>query len=576
MRFVFIDSLGIEPQLAILTRTTQPHSILLYQHTGNVQADHNEIGNRTPVIDQLNAVINKARDESADLLLTPEYCCPWEVIGSVVSAPERWPRAGKLWVLGCESITLANLDAFINANSQSGTHIHIDQNVRDRNGNYLDPLVYLFRASYQGVDKLIVLIQFKTHHMGVWSSTIERNNLIRGDDIFILRNSPNSVYLLTLICAEAMNFPQEFQPHEGEFQWPDMPYLILNPQLNPDPLHDDFLNFRKYISRHDKKQLISLNWSKISTILGHPFARNNTSRSGIYLRSAEVDLSHQRIKQNHRHGMYYFAMGHNKHAYILNSSVDAFLIRITSVNIVEGVPPQQRHDGPQVVSVFRFNTPPSNLEAYNNDIPDYHIPYLISVYCPCQFLLDPANCIIEKEMLVSLTTANVTNGGTWSDISNLYSLRSDEQTEVNNRITFIEDSYPANVVRRTSYIDTLNTIQNQIFANPALFPESINDLKLVTLKIGYHPNSKHDKNKYNITTDHGEEKRATICYLGSAPDAEIELRFIALQQMFDRDNMNRARVVIFYQRGNEIRAKSDLSAARIGATVIHDPSSILK
>jgi hypothetical protein len=576
MRFVLIDSFGIQPQLEILCRTTQPHSILLYQHTGDLQADHTSIGNRTTVTGQLNAVIQKALDENVDLLLTPEYSCPWEIIGSITSAPERWPRAGKLWVLGCESIKLAALDTFIGNSSGANTYIPIDESVRTKNGSYLDPLVYIFRALHEGAEKLIILIQFKTCHMGAWSDTIERDNLIEGEVIYILRNSANSVHLLTLICAEAMNFPHEFPPHEIDFQWADMPYLILNPQLNPEPLHADFLDFRKYISRRDKKELISLNWARTSTVLGHSFPRNNTSRSGIYLRSAEVDLSHQRIKHNHRHGMYYFAMGHNKHAYILNSSVDAFLIRIPAVNILEGVPSQQRHDGPKLTEGFCFDAPKTSLSAYTTDVPDHHIPYLVSVDCTCQFLLDPANCIIEKEMLVSLTTANISKGSVWNDIPNLYSLQSDEQTEPNNRITIIEDSYPANEARRTSYIDTLNAIHNQIFTNPAVFPESLSDLRSVPLKIGYNTNSKNENYRYNVTTNHGETKLATICYLGSAIDGVIEQKFEALQKMFDRGNMNRARVVIFYQRSNEIIAKSDPSAGRISAAVIHDPSSILK
>src|SRR6185437_3353342 len=129
MRFIFLDTVGIQPDLAILDRTTQPHSLLLYQHTGDLKADPTRIGNSYPVAGQLNAVITKALEENTDLLLTPEYSCPWEIISSIVSTPARWPRARKLWTLGCESITQANLDAFIASNSNPQTHVHFDKNI---------------------------------------------------------------------------------------------------------------------------------------------------------------------------------------------------------------------------------------------------------------------------------------------------------------------------------------------------------------------------------------------------------------------------------------------------------------
>lgn len=576
MRFIFLDTVGIQPDLAILDRTTQPHSLLLYQHTGDLKADPTRIGNNYPVAGQLNAVITKALEENTDLLLTPEYSCPWEIISSIVSTPARWPRARKLWTLGCESITQANLDAFIASNSNPQTYVHFDKSILAKNGSYLDPLVYLFRASYQGVEKLIVVIQFKTHHMGVWTTSIERDHLIQGEEIFILRNAPNSVNLLTLICAEAMNFRHAFQPSADTFQWADLPYLLLNPQLNPDPLHDDFLQFRRYLSEFDKKELISLNWSNASTIHRRPFTRNGTSRSGIYIRSPEADLSHPRIQQNHRQGMYYFDMEHNKHAFILNSRVDAFLIRTMAVSINDGVGPQQRRDGPKVIAAFHFDGTKTSLVISATDIPDYHIDFLTEVGCSCRFLLDPGNSIIEKEMLVSLTTGNVNHGANWYEIENLFSLKSNQQTEPNNRITFIEDDYPPNVDRRNAYVTTFNTIQNHIFANTALFPEAIRDLRPFALKLGYPPDSSAERHRYNVMTDTGALKPATICYLGSASDAEIERKFIELQKMFDYGNMNRCRVVIFYHRNNEIKAKSDPNAGSIGGNSHVDPTSILK
>ena len=53
-------------------------------------------------------------------------------------------------------------------------------------------LFYLFRGRHQGQDKLIVLVQFKTKHMGTRLTAMERDHLIEGKIIYILKNQGES------------------------------------------------------------------------------------------------------------------------------------------------------------------------------------------------------------------------------------------------------------------------------------------------------------------------------------------------------------------------------------------------
>ena len=66
---------------------------------------------------------------------------------------------------------------------------------------------------------------------GLWSGgNIEVDNLIEGNDIYVIKNSNNSTRLVSFICSEAMNVRQELtQDIKDSLDWNDKPFLILNP-----------------------------------------------------------------------------------------------------------------------------------------------------------------------------------------------------------------------------------------------------------------------------------------------------------------------------------------------------------
>lgn len=58
--------------------------------------------------------LRSAVDAKADLVITPEYSLPWQVLEDILLNRTVEPRNSKLWCLGMEGISFDNLEAFIN------------------------------------------------------------------------------------------------------------------------------------------------------------------------------------------------------------------------------------------------------------------------------------------------------------------------------------------------------------------------------------------------------------------------------------------------------------------------------
>lgn len=581
MKFTYLEELGISTELKVFERSSQSYTALLYQHEGNLCANEHAIRNSTNVASQLNAFLSTTREQNPDIAFTPEYSCPWTVVRSIINDENLWPANKKLWAFGCESITKDQLRNFADEHTSENIWIYYDLQVLTKNNNFVDPLVYFFKGRHMDKEKLIVLVQFKTKHMGAWGGTnVERDNLIEGEEIYVLRNSCQSIHFFSLICSEAINFQGAMnEDNVAKLDWIDKPYLIFNPQMNPKPTHSEFSDFKKYILSEDRKELIVLNWANTSKLEGKDLLTDRSTRSGFWIKSHEINCEESRIKTNHRLGMYYFHLQQQKHAFVLNSLAHAYLIDNLPVHIKGVQPVQSRRDGPRIRKTFSLNIAKSALIERVDGISDQHLPYLIEVGCTSGFLNNTETCILQKEKIVSLTSGNIPKkhmGASWHKISNLYAFKSEEQTEVNHRITFTEDNYPTSRNQRERYLNAIRELDCTVFVSPHLFPESIRDLKGRGLKIGYAQNASQNDYRYNVVDENGNEIIATICFMGIAPSDMIEKAFNAIQDIFDRDNMNRRRVVIFFRKGNEILCKHDPQAGRISETNTYDNESILK
>lgn len=569
MNFLDIISLGITTELDILKRDTQRKSTLLYQHKGVFHADDLRIGNQdsSTVHDKFIKLLHKARQDNVSLLLAPEYSCPKNIIIEIISNSDIQPCDNKLWVLPGETLNKSELEELKGLNNND-IHLYFENVYSGSDKKYVDPLYYIFRGKYNGEEKLIVLVQFKTYHMGVWTGDVERNNLIEGETIYIIKNNMTSTRLISFICSEAMNVSTYLTPEEKDkILWDDMPFLILHPQINPDPSHQNFVAFRKFILSAEKKELISLNWG-IDTLFRNKNwyeSRGNTARSGIFFKTNELNTTQNRLMDNQNKGLYFLHINRSTYVYYLDGMPELFYIKNPSVHINDGEPAQKRREGPEVIEIFNYDNDLTEYVAFEFE-KDKYLSKLHSRGFNNNYILNPEISFIEKERLINISIGNINvkDGSKWYDVTRLESFNLREADECNNRLTYIEDSYPVSEQIRNQYCEKFFELDQNILNKWESYPHSIKHLLNQELSLAFADNSSDYDYKYNIVNQSYESVRATVCYLGSYPAIEnVNKAYDQLQNMFDKESIGRNTVVVFYKQGNEILHKSNTDAGNI-------------
>lgn len=574
MNFKDISSLNITTELEILKRDTQRYSSFLYQHKGVFYADNSRIGNNDQEVSSTKFinVLTKAKEENISLVLSPEYSCPKSVIDELIANPELQPSQQKLWALGGESLNKEQLNYFKNFENEN-IHIHFEDCYSNSDKNYVDPLYYIFKGQHHGIDKLIILIQFKTRHMGgLRSSQLEADNLIEGNDIYIIKNSNNSIRLMSFICSEAINFNATYTNDLKEnHSWTDSPFLIISLQYNPYPSYTDFIAFKRFVLDRDKRELITLNWG-IDTLNpngSHFFSETNSPRSAIYFKTTDEDLDHSpnKIISNHKRGLYFLQILRTKRVYILNGKIELFKIFNKPVSIDDGQNAQQRREGPTIGEIYTLD---ENLELLSvENIEDNHISFLSQRGVQNSYFLDPNKNIIDKERLINITTGKVKskNKDNWSNVISLNSFTLSELDECNNRLTYIEDKYDNSERIRQFNCSSINEIDQIILPNLAAYPHSIKRLKDKNISLAYANNAHNFNYKYNVISKGGKLEKATICYVGSAVSTSVvEKAYVELQKLFDEESPGKDTVVVFYRQGNSILEKSNPDAGDVTKT----------
>ncbi len=561
MDFVFLNepNLNLKIELNSLKRDSQRYKILMYQHEGEISITSQSIGNRKAPTVEFDEFFKmaKQKDKEPDLVLTPEYSCPWKAIESIISENQKWPSPRKLWVIGMESLSKEVLRSFVAKFNDENKLIIYDNSVFTENKNFLDPVLYLFMVEQDGVQKLLILIQFKTRHMGVWGGDrTEHNHLIQGKIIYVIQNSTfPTVSFMTLICSEAMNFKDSLNIATlQKLDWEDKPFIIYNPQCNPKPQHPDFTAFRKFIFEGNDKELISLNWHQDSIIAGKLVFTESSPRSGFALKSTEVNLKDKnRIKKNHQLGLYYFNLGKNRHGFLLNGGLHVFFVDLPAIKISGVLPVQMVRDGPEMDSIYQWDSGTGVFAKSINGISDNHIAFISGLGCVSTFLLHNDTCILEKEMLVCLSAGRFMSSidNNWFHLDQLYSFFMDDIAEIARRISYVEERVPSCVEKITTYIEAINELNANILNNDDRLPESIRDLRGQGISLGYYPDAENDRYRYNVVGKTGKKAIATILYLGLIPEKKAGQLYSLLWNLFDFNN--RGRIVIYYKVGVELK-----------------------
>lgn len=578
MNFEFVDSLelNIETDLVVLERDSQRYTTMFLQHEGILEANENRIGNREDTTEIFKQFLLKAKETRADLVATPEYSCPWSVLVEILNDEAKWPDKRKLWVIGAESIKLSELET-IKENCPDNVLIHFESDYQRENLSYIDPVVYVYRNNSNETSSLVFLVQFKTSHMGVWSNDTERNYLIEGKTIYILRNQNNSINFLTLICSEAMNFSSFCISQVAvDIEWVDKPYLIFNPQLNPKPTASSFIDFRKFVMLQNDKEILSLNWNINSDILGTRI-ENDSARTAIYLKSSEVELNRkERIIHNHKKGLYYFHNKNGQHTYLFTSTIHVLIFENLPVKITGHIQSQIKRDGPEMKNVFIWEEDQNHFSEVLS-VDDHHIQYLKDYGVLNHFILDDTNCVLDKEKLCCLLTANVNSRKSkWFEIKFLASLFMDPSSEINNRITVARNYSSESKTTKNNMalsIIEMETILADKSNIPSTFPELLDEIA-----ISYYQDSKKDDFRFNIIKQSDKSPiLTTVSYIGLNTKSEAEQSFINLRRLFNRhENMHASKVLVYYKNGNIIEKRFDKIGTSITNTNEYGDISILK
>lgn len=555
MEFIFVETVlgtaGLRnPMLEILQPDTDPYHAVLYQHKGVLNAQPNHFGNESSETarNQFLGAIGLASNSNAALFVSPEYSCPWEVVKVVLTNAAPQPRDRALWALGCESISPAALRQFrSDFDGNAGVKIIFDETVLGKAGNFLDPLCYVFKTMTKDGNAVIVcLVQFKTQHMGVWSTPIERDNYIKGEKLYVFRNAVESIYLFTLICSEAMVFEvSEAFLSSIDHRWSLTPYIILNPQLNPEANHADFRQFRRKILQYEKKEIITLNWASGSSIKVRSAisALDRFPGSGVYTDADGINFTRDdNFILNHQRGLYYTFRKPKHHIYHLNGLKEIFHLQNLKPFQGNGASPLNQRSGPSMVDCYDLAADYSAQSA--SQIDDGLISFLDSSGSPNAVLRGTILDSFEKERLITLSSGEIDpkEDKLWFRVNRMRVCTVDDDGVI-CRLTFAQDRQGNGV--RSGLVDNLDRL-NSIVRTPAHLPECLSFLSGNFTEVMFFRDARGFHYNFNLVSADNQNK-ATGAFCGRASMPEAKRTFDKILKLFSDDDQQRTRIVVWYE-----------------------------
>ena len=429
------------PILNALIPNADNYTVLALQPHGDIEASTEGVLNRDRALatKQFGKFLEYAKETQADIVITPEYSMPWQVLSDAISG-SKGPVQGKLWVLGCESIKISELESRKESLAPFATVIY--EPLDARSTRFVSPLAYIFvspPASDSGEAKTVVLVQFKTHPMGD-SDHFETNNMERGTCIYQFgRSSGQNLGLVSLICADVFEFNGEIADEIYDRA------LILHIQLNPNPRHKEFLDCRGLLLGRsgDATEVLCLNWSEDvkMSIGGHYINWENIAGSAWYLKSKEFDDRDITLCRNHRQGLYYTWLEPcRSHALFFNYKPAIFLFTATKVAHVAVAGSVSRRRGPQLTKTCNWNDEEGHW--VEKTTADDGFSAVVSESGNAQTEIKRIADInpFEVERLLALCAGEIKSNEDWYKVNILDSCVIDS-SEIIQRVTFAQDTH---------------------------------------------------------------------------------------------------------------------------------------
>jgi hypothetical protein len=492
---------------------------------------------RNQAFAKFSTFLDLAQQFNSDLVVSPEYSFPWEVLQNAIVA-SHMPATGKLWVFGCEAITPAELRQTIDDHPQVQW---VSEPIPNGPGRFLNVLAYLARTeTLAGEPRLIVVLQFKHEPMG--GNTFERDNLIRGDLVHIWRNPQDNIRLISLLCSDALIF-NPATAHDCRFDRD--PYIIFHPQLNPNPIHVDFGAYRSGLfgRNSERFEVLTLNWARNFALPGG--APSYYGGSTFYSKSPNFRFPDDRIENNHQRGLHFaYWFARRTQLNIFNFAEHVFRFRVPKV--FQDVPAvEAARTGPEMLALLGWDTAAGTwIDTTASD----GFQELSEAFEPhCDYCTAPPHTVVDRERLFMLSSGNVPipNGTVgWHHATNLHSFQA-ESDERSKRLTFTHEMNPASVEYRHLYLGRFIELQNAILANAGNYPPNIQDLA------GDHrmvpPRSVTDY-RFNLESLSGQKAPATAVFLGQVPPDYAALVYDRIVQQWGGIDKAR-RLVVWYRDG---------------------------
>lgn len=504
------------PTLNALMPDEANYRVLLMQPRGEVEASIAGVRNRDRILaqQQFESFLGDARETQADLVITPEYSMPWNVLMDALTVGIV-PAQGKLWALGCESIKYSELEALKRNLAPSITIIC--EPLQPDPERFTDPLAYVFLAppkDNNDAARIVVLVQFKTYPMGD-DNHFEINGLQLGTWVYEFGDLGQNLRLVSLICSDVFAF------RDAHAQAIYDRALVIHIQLNQSPRQTKYRQYRDRLFNYsgDATELICVNWAKnVHEWCGErtkPW--NNIAGSAWYLKSDKLksdkfDDGDATLCDNHRRGLYYtWFHSLRSHALFFNYEPATYLLKATKVAHI-GVPgPISRRRGPTLTRTCHWSNAASAW--IEQSVVDDSFSTIVSESGDAKDNIQQIAIRnpLEAERVLALCMGKIGPDESWHNVHLLdsFSIGIDE---IILRLTFCQDTDQHAREFRIARLKRCGILWNILNTEDQL-PPALRDF-INGFSLAWDANFPHQ----NATSTLGD--RATVIYLGEESNEE--------------------------------------------------------
>lgn len=540
----------LPPSLNALTHDIKNYKVLLFQPLGHLEFAATGVRNRDRELatTQFSLFLEDACNKQADLVVTPEYSMPWEVLSQAIKSG-KLPSEGQIWALGCESIKYSEIATLKEDLSAYATVLY--ETLEPDSTRFINPLAYVFRApdaKGKSPSKTIVLIQFKTHPMGD-KDHFETNGLQKGQHVYQFGKKGESIRLFTLICSDV------FALKDTDIKDIYDRSLIVHIQLNAKPRQDQFRRYRDGLFglTGNATELICLNWARnVNASSGDALNEwRNDSLSAWYLKPDKFDDRDNTLCTNHKRGLYYTWFDvHHTHSLFFNFNPATFLLEATKVVHIGEYASLSRCRGPQLIRTCVWDD--ATKAWTQTDSADGGFTKIVA---ECEQAKDDLVKIAERSPLeaerVLMLSAGKVRTSDWYDVCQLDSFRIDK-SEIIRRLTFCQDTdddaYAFRVIHLKRFANLWNILKKE---EPA-------PLGLKDFEGGFDFSWSASFPHHNSISS--KDKRATVIYMGEeASDMQIDRTYTITSENLRKGAQNEAdgrsamqRLAVWYRRNNKL------------------------